>query len=103
HQRVEVRAAREVRSFAGLALEQPGREGGGQIEDMVPDCDAGARSVGVAEDAKRQILNRKIAAREVRTLDPAPAGRVVRAIQFGHCILPRRYCDLPVEYSREKE
>ena len=69
-----------MRGIAGLALEQPGCERGRQIEDLVADRNPGARSVAIAEDAKRQILNWKIVVGKVRALDPAPAGRVMRAI-----------------------
>jgi len=57
----------------------------GEVEDLIADGDAAARRLRASlapEDAEGQVLDREVAARGVRRLDPAGERRVVRLVKL---------------------
>src|SRR5262249_61899675 len=79
------RCRQPVQIWPGLQAE------GGEIEDLVADRRPAARGFpGILspENPEGKILDRKIACRIVRRLDPAPQLRVVRGVHLNRFLKP---------------
>jgi hypothetical protein len=103
HQGVEASACCETRSVTSLAVQKTNLQRGQNIEDLVADRDPDARAGNALENAKGEVLNRKIAAREVGAFDPALARRVMRAIQTRHPFLPVLRLQLNIPATRNSQ
>ena len=83
-ERVERRTGGRFRCVHCVAGKKARRERGGNVENLVPDRDAGASlPCPAAENSERQILNRKIGMSGCRR-NKAASRRIVSLVACGH-------------------